>query len=100
MLPLSASDILKILDKLPLWKTLATLPARLDALEKRLAALEGKSAKGAAGQVNCPACGEIMKFAGERPDPIFGEMGMKQHDFRCACGHVTTRQWTQKNGYE
>jgi hypothetical protein len=99
MLAISASDILKILDKLPLWKTLSTLPARLDALERRVAALEGASAKNQADAINCPACGGAMKFVAERPDPAFGRLGVKERDLRCECGHATTLQWTQERGY-
>jgi len=37
-------DILKILERIPLWKKLTALPTRVDALEKRLAELEASKA--------------------------------------------------------
>lgn len=37
---ISVDDVLKILDRIPIWKNLAALPAKVAALEKRVAELE------------------------------------------------------------
>jgi hypothetical protein len=80
--------MLKILDNVPVWKTLVTLPRRVEALEQRLAALEAKPA--APGWMTCKLCGGAMDVTVERPDPVFGAMGKKRLDLRCgACGRVT-----------
>ncbi|MGD9544975.1 hypothetical protein [Methylocystis sp.] len=94
------SEILKTIEKSPTWETLAKLPAQLEALERRVAALEAAFATpSSANAVACPACGAAMKFVGERPDPTFGRLGFKEHQFQCECGYRTTRQWSQQKGY-
>ncbi len=86
---LTVSDMLKILDNVPVWKTLVTLPRRVEALEKRLAALEAKPA--APDWKTCARCGGAMAVTAEKPDPVFGDAGKKIFDLRCgACGHATT----------
>lgn len=93
------SDILKNLEKSPIWRALTTLPARLEKVEKRLTTLEGKCATTAMDAITCPACGTTMRFVSERPDPIFRSLGFKEHRFKCECGYETTRQWSQQKGY-
>jgi hypothetical protein len=43
MIPISVSDILKILDQIPIWKALRELPKRVTELETRLKAHEDNS---------------------------------------------------------
>lgn len=80
------SEILALLDKWPEWKRVREAPARLDALEKRMALLEQK-APVTAGRP-CPACGQpAMRRTGVKPDPMFGDMGVKLETWTCAsCG--------------
>lgn len=67
-------------------------PARIDALEKRLAALEVKPK--AVGGLPCPACGEpAMRRTAVKPDPTFGDMGVKLETWTCGdCGETDERQ--------
>jgi hypothetical protein len=93
MIGVSVSDILKILDQVPVWKTLTALPKRLRDLEERMAALEATPPK-KAGEP-CPLCDEPMKVTAVEEDPIFGVMGMKVHTLTCTgaeCSHTETRQ--------
>ncbi len=98
---ISVSDILKLLEQLPWWKRLREAPARIDELERRLNALEGRAAKPAppAGR-ECPRCGVTMAVVREKPDLMFGPVGVKAHDLRCPdCGEETTRQYSPGKGY-
>jgi hypothetical protein len=70
VIPVSVSDILKVLDQIPIWKNVATLPRRLASLEDRIAALEtAKPALPAAPAIDpakaCPVCGSEMKVIAE-----------------------------------
>lgn len=86
-------DLLALLDKIPAWKALGEAPARLDALEKRVAALELRLERcpGAA----CPKCGALaMRFesaVGHRlqntPEAFRIERWTCQE-----CGYADTRQ--------
>lgn len=88
-LPVTVSDMLKILERIPEWVGLKRMQARIDALEAKVAALEAARAKADA----CPACGSALAFVSERPDPTFGVFGQKERTLRCtSCGHTTTRQ--------
>jgi len=81
------SEILALLDKWPEWKRVREAPARIDALEKRLAALE-VAPKAAAGK-QCLACGEpASRRTSSKKDPgPFGMMGAKIETWTCgACG--------------
>jgi hypothetical protein len=90
----SVSDILKLLDKWPLWKRLTALPDRVDALEARIAELEGKRAKSTWPGV-CALCGERLRpISAEQPHPTFGEFGMKIVEMECSgCGKRSTREF-------
>jgi transcription elongation factor Elf1 len=50
---ISISDILAILDKIPIWKKLKEMPSKIESLEKRIAELENKTLK--PNEV-CPRC--------------------------------------------
>jgi hypothetical protein len=92
---ISVSDILKILDQIPIWKALRALPARVDALEQRLQALEQKAIappkKPGGITIPCPLCGEDMKLVKVTPHDTFGTFGVQQQEFHCACGHNEDR---------
>jgi len=73
-------------------------PARVDELEERLAALEGRLAP-TPGDPSLPLC-ELcregrMKTIAIKDDPKFAFAGLKRHTLKCqnaACGHTETRQ--------
>ncbi len=48
------SDLISVLDKIPIWKKLKTLFDKVDNIEKRLAELEQKENN--QGQNKCPRC--------------------------------------------
>jgi DNA-directed RNA polymerase subunit M/transcription elongation factor TFIIS len=50
---INISDIIAILDKIPIWKTLKEMPKKIEELEKRVAALEAKKPA----RINCLQCG-------------------------------------------
>lgn len=62
----------------------ASLHARLRALERQLSDAHSVDASGHA----CDHCGSIkLKRTGNRPDPTFGDLGVKQAVFSCMdCG--------------
>jgi hypothetical protein len=90
-------DILALLDKIPIWRRVQESPARIDALEKRIADLEAMLAK-APGQA-CPSCGErAFRVKSSRPaSGPFGALGAKDVVRRCeVCGFEDTDLVTAK----
>ena len=99
---LSVSDIIKLLEQIPIWKAVSSLPKRLAELEKRMEALESKA--GAARLLPdpkaCVICGSTMKVTRETPHPDFGFAGMKVHAMECPdCGTRTSRDFSPGEGY-
>lgn len=67
-------------------------PDRVDALERRVAALEAALCA-RPGAEACPFCNAALALTAEDDDPVFGDFGVKQRTYRCtACDRVTTRQ--------
>lgn len=98
MIPISVSDILKILDKIPIWN----LPRRISKLEKQVAELLDKAATASSPLKGreCPICGAIMKVLGEFDHPKFGFAGRKIHNMECQdCGNKTNRSFEPGKGY-
>jgi Zn ribbon nucleic-acid-binding protein len=100
---ISVSDILKLLDQIPIWKAVSSLPRRVSELEKKVAELEGKTGnigtKSPSGR-ECPICGASMKVINELPHPQFAFAGRKVHDMECLeCGHKTRRDFEPGKGY-
>jgi multidrug resistance efflux pump len=89
-------DILAILDKIPIWKKVQEAPARIDALEKRIAELEAKLAR-APGEA-CPKCGELeFRTVKTAAHPQLGVAGAVNRFLKCgACAHTETRLETPK----
>jgi hypothetical protein len=105
MIPISVSDILKILDQIPIWRTLAALPRRLKELEDRVSALEtAKPSLPPAPKIDpakaCPMCGSEMKVTAETAHPQFHFAGVKVHQLACTeCGFKTDRDFSPGKGY-
>jgi hypothetical protein len=98
MVPVSVSDILKILDKIPIWN----LPRRVSKLEKQVAELLDKAANAPStpNGRECPMCGVIMKVLGEYNDPRFGFAGRRIHNMECPeCRNKTDRMFQPGKGY-
>ena len=89
----SVTDILALLDKIPIWKDLKRMPARINELEKRLAALESKHEPSLK---TCPKCGTgTFALVSTERDPIFGEMGVQNRLYRCTeCGFSESLQYS------
>jgi len=98
MIPFSVSDILKILNDIPIWKAVVGLPKRVAELERAVGELREKSAvtpsrKAPPGR-ECPICGATMKVLSESEHPTFGFAGVKVHNMECPeCGNKTTRDF-------
>ncbi|WP_313534519.1 hypothetical protein [Haematobacter sp.] len=91
-LPISVSDILKILDQIPIWKTVRDLPARVAALEQRVAALEGRPTK-AEHLTICATCGAPAKVIAVKNHPKFAFAGIKMRTVECEAGHRQEFMW-------
>lgn len=96
---ISVSDILKLLDQLPVWKTIKLLPQRMDALEKENAILKQRldellaKPKRAPGEV-CRACGApaVRRISTKPSSGPFGRLGATDEVWKCeACGDTETR---------
>lgn len=85
------SEILTLLEKWGPWKRISETPDRVDALERRLAALEEKAPKQAGKP--CPACGEpAVRRTSSKPHARFGGMGAMEEIWTCsACGDSETK---------
>lgn len=101
---ISVSDILKLLDQIPIWKVVAGLPRRVAELERAVGELQEKfatasSPKAPSGK-ECPICGATMKVLSEWPHPNFGFAGRKIHALECSeCGNKTNRDFEPGKGY-
>ncbi len=104
MLPLSVSDILKILNNIPIWKAVVGLPKRVADLERAVDELQGKSSGTSSVKVpsgrECPICGATMKVLSESAHPDFDFAGIKLHQMECSeCGNKTNRDFEPGKGY-
>ena len=87
----TVQDILKLLEQLPIWRSLRAMPERLDALEKRVAALEEELHRRPAPE-NCPLCRSEMKL---QLIETHWTGNVEFHEFACTspgCGHKRQRK--------
>jgi hypothetical protein len=79
---ISISDMLALLDKIPIWKQLKELPQRVESLEKRIAELENKPIS--TGDV-CPKCkNKTFELISTRKHPVFGDAGVHERFYKCS----------------
>ncbi|MBR0655773.1 hypothetical protein [Plastoroseomonas arctica] len=89
----SISDVLSIFSSIKDWMRLKPLPDRVDALERRLAALEARRSS-SPDLLACSRCGMRTLVVSERPHPTFGGFGMKQLTVSCpSCLTQSTREF-------
>lgn len=85
-------DVMKALERIPLWKRVSALPEGVDILEQRLATLEKLASGGTPS--GCPIC-KSATFAriSARKHPHFGDVGLMLDLFGCEqCGHQEERE--------
>ena len=87
-------DVLDALNKLPFFKELATLPKRVRALEEKL---NMAGAIAVDDRPVCPFCrtGRV-NLIDEKPDPTFGDLGVKEQTLKCEnpdCGKERKQQF-------
>jgi hypothetical protein len=86
-------DVMKALERIPVWKRVTALPDEVEALKRRVAVLEARLAP-ATGDV-CPRCREVAfqlieTFADPGP---FGKTGRRLHLYRCSsCQYQDERE--------
>lgn len=84
-------ELNELLKQIPIWRELVTLPARVRAIEERMGLAKGPLTDD---RPTCRFCrtGKLDLVKSE-PDPIFGDMGLKQDTLKCeACGQTEERQ--------
>lgn len=84
-------DVMKALERIPMWKRVNLLPDQLQALEERVKALEAKL-DGPAG-LACRRCnGQTLMFQRSESDPTFGDLGVQLDFYRCSsCNYEETK---------
>jgi len=102
---IAVSDVIKLLDQIPIWKALRELPKRVTELEARVKVLEESATQrqiaAAPNALACPLCGTIMKVTRESPHHEFAFAGIKVHTVECPnCGHKTDRDFRPGKGYK
>lgn len=84
-------DLLKALDRIPIWKRLQEIPPELDALSARLAKLEEKLGGKWPPDV-CKYCGAQAARLYFKVGPIEGTRGKMREEWKCGeCGKVEAR---------
>ena len=102
----TVESLLKLLDQIPMWRALSSLPRRLTDLETRMALLEqqterpSKRATPTPAARSCPMCESTMRVIAEDAHPLLGNMGMKIHSMECpSCGEKVQRNFEPGKGY-
>ncbi|MDH5649133.1 MAG: hypothetical protein OEY67_05705 [Gammaproteobacteria bacterium] len=91
---LTVADLLKVLNRIPAWGRLVTLPDKVEAMDRRIAELESQVFKGRNGSHQmCPKCRKhTLEFMHRKPHPIYGKIGVQEEHFKCSeCGFSTKR---------
>ena len=85
-------DILDILDRNDDWKQMKQSAKEIEQLKQRVAVLEQKL-EGKHAALICEHCASTdLTRKGNRPSPIFGELGMKEAIYQCNDCHKETYQ--------
>jgi len=83
---MTASNILALLERIPVWKKLIDLPKRVDDIDRKIVDIENKLSSSS--EIKCPACGEYKYFVvSSIKDKNMGDMGTVTRKYKCkACG--------------
>jgi len=86
-------DITDLLQRWDVWKRVSATPDRLDALEKRVEALE-EAARESVGMERCPSCGKAalrVVSSAVTTGPLRA-LGVREHNLKCtACSFTDVR---------
>lgn len=97
---ISVSDIVKLIEQVPLWKIIKELPKKVNELENRISLLEEKIDVGGGAAMACPKCGNKMAVISESEHGMFGFAGVKTHTMKCEkCQNIATRDFDPGKGY-
>lgn len=86
-------DVMRALERIPGWKRIAEAPAQVEALERRVAALEARLAPAKGDQ--CPRCRAMAFQLIETvpADPPWDKMGVRVDVLRCSsCNYEDRRE--------
>ena len=89
----SLSDLIKLLEQIPAWKKLSSMPGEIEALRRRVELLEQSANRVPRGD-ECPKChGLSYRLDRSERDPTFGALGVQRHFYRCdSCGYEAHKQ--------
>lgn len=77
------SELNTLLEKIPLWAKLQSVPSEIESLKLRITALEAVINTTAAGK--CPKCSAMtFKLDRTEPDPTFGDLGVQRDVYVCS----------------
>lgn len=88
---LSVKDMTNLLELIPLWKQLKTLPDRVADLERKFAAIEQQPS---IQHDDCPKCHQpTLELTDSQLDPTFGVLGVYQYQYCCSsCGFKLSKK--------
>ena len=85
-------ELNELLNRIPAWSELLTLPNRVRALEEKLGRRKSPIVDD---RPTCPFCGVgKLSLIDVRPDPNFGALGMIRETLKCDaadCGKLTNK---------
>ncbi|WP_063657120.1 hypothetical protein [Candidatus Arsenophonus triatominarum] len=86
------SELDNLLEKIPLWKKLKSVPSEVEDLKRRVIELE-KIINSKPGD-KCPKCGDMTyRLDRTEPDPTFSDVGVNRNFYKCSsCGYATFNQ--------
>ena len=86
----TVSELLSLLEKIPLWKRIAHLPEEVDSLKQRITELEERLSGGGDA---CPCCSQLTyKLTHSEPDEKFGALGVSKRTYLCSnCGFTESK---------
>ena len=90
-----------MLERVPVWRQLVTLPRRVSELEARIAQMEGQpTIEAKPSSYRCDNCFSQMHIIREERLDRLDVHSQAVHTLECfECGHVTKKMFTPSDGY-